>query len=90
VSTDLLASRDVPVDDIPVLDAPAARVLVRRVLRRSAALTTPNSVVHTAPISGPPGNHIGRQSSSTQHAMTALGAHIQDSGRSGGRKLADQ
>ena len=89
-STDLFASQVVPVDDIHVLDGPATPVLVQRVLHLSAAVMTPGSAAHIAPISGPPGSHIGRQSSSTQHAMTASADRTQDSDRSGARRLADQ
>ena len=88
LSTDLFANREVPVDNILVLDDPAAPVLVRRVLHPSAAAMTPGSAAHTAPISGPPGRHIGKQPSSTRHAMTASAGRTQDSDRSGARRLA--
>ena len=90
LSTDLFASRKVPVDDILVLDGLVARVLARQVLRPSAVVMTLGSAARTAPISDPPGSHIGRQSSSTQHAVTASVARTQDSDRLGGRKLAGQ
>jgi hypothetical protein len=48
----------------------------------------PGSVDRTAPISGLPDPDIGRQSSSTQHAVTASVAHTQDSDRSDAHRLA--
>jgi len=87
LSTGLFASREAPVDDIPFLNDLAARVLARRVLRPSAAVMTfPGLGAHIPPTSGLPGPHIGRQSSSTRHAMTASAGRTQDSDRSDGRQ----
>ena len=90
LSTGLFASPSVRVDDILVQDGLAARVPAQRVLRPSADVTAPDSSVRTPPTSGPPGRHIGRQSNSTQHAVTASAGRTQNSGRSGDHRLDGQ
>ena len=87
LSTDLFASREVPVDDILALDGLAAPVLVRLVLHPSAAVMTPGLEDRTDPISGSPGRYIGRQSSSSLRVVTASVARTQDSDRSGDHTL---